>query len=94
MINSMEVREDDEEFKNAVDLMFDELKEREPNHFAVRQYAKYKLAAGKTAKSILVSCGARLAVFDIAELRGGHVLRRAGAGHPGRPPDSAVFDYE
>ena len=69
MINSMEVREGDEEFKNAVDLMFDELKEREPNHFAVRQYAKYKLAAGKTAKSILVSCGARLAVFDIAELR-------------------------
>ena len=68
-INAMEVREDDEEFKNAVDLMFDELKEREPNHFAVRQYAKYKLAAGKTAKSILVSCGARLAVFDIAELR-------------------------
>ena len=69
MINSMEVREDDEEFKNAVDLIFDELKERDPNHFAVRQYAKYKLAAGKTAKSILVSCGARLAVFDIAELR-------------------------
>ena len=69
MINSMEVREDEEEFKNAVDLMFDELKERDPNHFAVRQYAKYKLAAGKTAKSILVSCGARLAVFDIAELR-------------------------
>ena len=69
MINSMEVREDDEEFKNAVDLMFDELKERNPHHFAVRQYAKYKLAAGKTAKSILVSCGARLAVFDIAELR-------------------------
>ena len=69
MINNMEVREDDEEFKNAVDLMFDELKEREPNHFAVRQYKKYKLAAGKTAKSILISCGARLAVFDIAELR-------------------------
>ena len=69
MISSMEVREDDEEFKNAVDLMFDELKERDHNHFAVRQYAKYKLAAGKTAKSILVSCGARLAVFDIAELR-------------------------
>ena len=69
MINSMEVREDDEEFKNAVDLMFDELKERDPNHFAVRQYAKYKLAAGKTAKSILISCGARLAAFDIAELR-------------------------
>ena len=69
MINSMEVREDDEEFKNAVDLMFDELKERDPNHFAVRQYAKYKLAAGKTAKSILISCGARLAPFDIAELR-------------------------
>ncbi len=68
-INAMEVREDDEEFKNPVDLMFDELAERDPNHFAVRQYAKYKLAAGKTAKSILVSCGARLAPFDIAELR-------------------------
>ena len=68
-INAMEVREDDEEFKNPVDLMFEELAEREPNHFAVRQYAKYKLAAGKTAKSILVSCGARLAVFDIAEVR-------------------------
>ena len=69
MINSMEVREDDEEFKNAVDLMFDELKEREPNHFAVRQYVKYKLAAGKTRSSILISCGARLAPFDIRELR-------------------------
>ena len=69
MINEMEVREDDEEFKNPVDLLFDELKEREPNHFAVRQYAKYRLAAGKTAKSILVSCGARLAPFDIQELR-------------------------
>ena len=69
MINSMEVREEDETFENQVDIMFRELKERNPNHFAVRQYAKYKLAAGKTAKSILVSCGARLAVFDIAELR-------------------------
>ena len=69
MINSMEVREDDEEFENPVDIMFRELKEKTPNHFAVRQYAKYRLAAGKTAKSILVSCGARLAVFDIAELR-------------------------
>ena len=69
MINAMEVREDDEEFKNPVDLMFDELAERDPDHFAVRQYAKYKLAAGKTAKSILVSCGARLAPFDIRELR-------------------------
>ena len=69
MINSMEVREDDEEFENQVDILFRELKEQNPNHFAVRQYAKYKLAAGKTAKSILVSCGARLAVFDIAELR-------------------------
>ena len=69
MINAMEVREDDEEFKNPVDLMFDELEQREPDHFAVRQYAKYKLAAGKTAKSILVSCGARLAPFDIKELR-------------------------
>ena len=69
MINAMEVREDDEEFKNPVDLMFDELAERDPDHFAVRQYAKYKLSAGKTAKSILVSCGARLAPFDIKELR-------------------------
>ena len=69
MINAMEVREDDEEFKNAVDMLFDELEEKDPNHFAVRQYKKYKLAAGKTAKSILVSCGARLAPFDIKELR-------------------------
>lgn len=69
MINAMEVREDDEDFKNPVDLMFEALEEREPEHFAVRQYKKYKLAAGKTAKSILVSCGARLAVFDIEELR-------------------------
>ena len=68
-INAMEVREDDEEFKNPVDLMFDALETEKPNHFAVRQYKKYKLAAGKTAKSILISCGARLAVFDIAELR-------------------------
>ena len=68
-INAMEVREDDEEFKNPVDLMFDALEAEKPNHFAVRQYKKYKLAAGKTAKSILISCGARLAVFDIAELR-------------------------
>ena len=69
MLNSMEVREDDEEFKNPVDCLFDELKAKDPEHFAARQYAKYKLAAGKTAKSILVSCGARLAPFDIAELR-------------------------
>ena len=69
MINTMEVREDDEDFKNPVDLMFEELAKREPHHFAVRQYAKYRLAAGKTAKSILISCGARLAPFDIQELR-------------------------
>ena len=68
-INAMEVREDDEDFKNPVDLMFEELKKRKPDHFAVRQYAKYKLSAGKTAKSILISCGARLAPFDIQELR-------------------------
>ena len=68
-INAMEIREDDEEFKNPVDLLFDALEAEKPNHFAVRQYKKYKLAAGKTAKSILISCGARLAVFDIAELR-------------------------
>ena len=69
-INAMEVREDDEEFENTVDLMFKELRERNPDHFAVRQYLKFKLAAGKTSKSILVSCGARLAPFDIQELRG------------------------
>ena len=69
MINSMEVREDDETFKNAVDYMFDGLEKRNPQHFAVRQYKKYKLASGKTAKSILISCGARLAPFDIPQLR-------------------------
>ena len=69
MINAMEVREDDEDYKNAIDLIFEDLEKEKPDHFAVRQYKKYKLAAGKTAKSILVSCGARLAPFDIAELR-------------------------
>lgn len=69
MINAMEVREDDAEFKNVVDIIFEDLASKKPNHFAVRQYAKYKLAAGKTAKSILISCGARLAPFDIQELR-------------------------
>ncbi|MCD8122848.1 MAG: type IV secretory system conjugative DNA transfer family protein [Clostridiales bacterium] len=68
-INAMEVREDDEDFENPVDLMFKELKKKKPNHFAVRQFAKYKLAAGKTAKSINISAGARLAPFDIEELR-------------------------
>ena len=68
-INASETREDDETFKNAVDMLFEELEKTEPEHFAVRQYKKYKLAAGKTAKSILISCGARLAPFDIAELR-------------------------
>ena len=68
-INASETREDDETFKNAVDMLFEELEKEEPEHFAVRQYKKYKLAAGKTAKSILISCGARLAPFDIAELR-------------------------
>ena len=69
MLNAMEVREDDESFKNAVDLLFDALEQKDPDHFALRQYKKYKLAAGKTAKSILISCGARLAPFDIQELR-------------------------
>ena len=68
MINACEVREDDETFKNAVDLMFEELEQENPRHFAVRQYKKYKLAAGKTAKSILISCAARLSPFDIEEL--------------------------
>ena len=69
MINASEAREEDETFKNPVDILFEELEAREPDHFAVRQYKKYKLAAGKTAKSILISCGARLAPFDIKELR-------------------------
>ena len=69
LINASEAREDDENFKNPVDLMFEELEAKTPDHFAVRQYKKYKLAAGKTAKSILISCGARLSPFDIAELR-------------------------
>ena len=69
LINASEVREDDEDFQNPVDLMFAALEERDSEHFAVRQYKKYKLAAGKTAKSILISCGARLAPFDIKELR-------------------------
>ena len=69
MLNSMDVREDDEDYRNPVDLTFEKLAQKQPDHFAVRQYAKYRMAAGKTAKSILVSCGARLAVFDIAELR-------------------------
>jgi type IV secretion system protein VirD4 len=69
LVDASEAREDDEEFKNAVDLLFEDLEAEDPNHFAVRQYKKYKLAAGKTAKSILISCGARLAPFDIRELR-------------------------
>lgn len=69
MIGSMEVREDDETFRNIVDLMFDALEEKDPEHFAVRQYRKFRLAAGKTLKSIIISCGARLAAFDIAEIR-------------------------
>lgn len=69
MLNAMEVREDDENFKNAVDLLFDALEQKDPDHFALRQYKKYKLAAGKTAKSILISCASRLAPFDIKEVR-------------------------
>lgn len=69
MINASEAREDDENFKSAVDLLFERLEEKDAEHFAVKQYKKYKLAAGKTAKSILISCGARLAPFDIKELR-------------------------
>ena len=69
MINASEAREDDETFKNPVDKMFDELEARDPDHFAVKQYRKYKLAAGKTAKSILISCASRLAPFDIKEVR-------------------------
>ena len=69
MINACEVREDDESFKNPVDMLFDSLEERDPRHFAVRQYKKFKLSAGKTAKSILISCAARLAPFDIQEVR-------------------------
>ena len=83
LINASEAREDDENFKNAVDYLFEELEAKDPDHFAVRQYKKYKLAAGKTAKSILISCGARLAPFDIRELR--ELMsydELAGTGHP------------
>ena len=69
LLNESETREEDETYQNPVDMMFEELETRDPQHFAVRQYKKYKMAAGKTAKSILISCGARLAPFDIAELR-------------------------
>lgn len=69
LLNASETREDNEDFKNGVDLIFDELAKKNPNHFAVRQYRKYKLAAGKTSKSVLISCGARLAPFDFGELR-------------------------
>ena len=69
MLNACECREDDENFKSAVDLLFEQLENRNPDHFAVRQYKKFKMAAGKTLKSILISCGARLAPFDIAAVR-------------------------
>ena len=69
MINASDAREDDEDYKNPVDLMFEKLAKKDPEHFAVLQYAKFKMAAGKTAKSILVSCGARRSPFDIKELR-------------------------
>lgn len=69
MLSAMDTREDMEDYQNPVDIMFEQLEQRNPQHFAVRQYKKYKLAAGKTAKSILISCGARLAPFDIQELR-------------------------
>ena len=69
MIDASEVREDDEAYMNPIDRLFEALENKEPTHFAVKQYKKYKLAAGKTAKSILISCGARLAPFDIQELR-------------------------
>ena len=69
LINASEAREDDENYKSPVDMLFDRLAEREPEHFAVKQYVKFKQAAGKTLKSILISCGARLAPFDIKELR-------------------------
>ena len=69
MLNACECREDDENFKSAVDLLFEQLEQRDANHFAVRQYKKFKMAAGKTLKSILISCGARLAPFDIQAVR-------------------------
>ena len=72
----MEVREDDEDFQSPVDLMFEDLKKKKPNHFAVRQYAKYLLAAGKTAKSILISCGARLILVNFMFYRNGKLTMR------------------
>ena len=83
-INAMEVREDDETFENNVDLAFQELAQREPNHFAVRQYKKYKLAAGKTAKSINISCRRAPCSLRYSGAAGDHHVRRAGAGYPGR----------
>lgn len=69
LLNESETREEDETYQNPVDMLFEELEAKEPQHFAVRQYKKYKMAAGKTAKSILISCGARLAPFDSAATR-------------------------
>ena len=93
MINAMEVREDDETFKNAVDLLFDALEQKDPDHFALRQYKKYKLAAGKTAKSILISCGARLAPFDIKELRDLTAYDELELDTLGEEKDSTVCHY-
>ena len=94
LINASEAREDDEKFQSPVDLLFAKLEKEHPNHFAVKQYRKFKLAAGKTLKSILISCGARLAPLRYCGAAGNHVRRRTGAGYPGRPENGAVPHYE
>ena len=86
--------EDNAHLENPVDLMFDALEAEKPNHFAVRQYKKYKLAAGRTAKSILISCGARLAVLDIGELREVTAYDELELGHSGRPENCPVPYHE
>ena len=93
LINASEAREDDEEFQSPVDILFAKLEKEHPDHFAVKQYRKFKMAAGKTLKSILISCGARLSPFDIAGAAGPHGGGRAGAGYPGRPQIGAVRDF-
>lgn len=94
LINASEAREDDEEFQSPVDILFAKLEKEHPDHFAVKQYRKFKLAAGKTLKSILISCGARLAPLRYCGAAGDHVGRRTGTGHPGRPKNGAVSHYE
>ncbi len=94
LLNAMEVREDDEEYQNPVDLLFEELSKRKPNSFAVRQYRLFQLAAGKTMKSILISCGARLAPFDIQEIRDATMYDELELDKLGDRKTALFFDHE